>query len=113
MEADVTTLDGYTEQAGFARLDFVKADIEGAELLLLKGGRQTLQRFKPTLLLEIQAHSTRLFGHEPAAVFNFLQDLGYSARYLAQDGTLVPVDMNRFDSLPDYNFVFVHPGPIV
>lgn len=113
LEADVTTLDSYTEQAGFARLDFLKADIEGAELLLLKGGRQTLQRFKPTLLLEIQAHSTRLFGHEPAAVFNFLEDLGYSASYLDQDGTLVPVDMNRFDSLPDYNFVFVHPGSIV
>ncbi len=112
LKADVTTLDSYAEQTGFVRLDFLKADIEGAELLLLKGGRQTLQRFKPTLLLEIQAHSTRLFGHEPAAMFSFLEDLGYSAKYLAQDGTLVPVDMNRFDSLPDYNFVFVHPGPV-
>lgn len=113
LEADVTTLDSYTQQAGFARLDFLKADIEGAELLLLKGGRQTLQRFKPTLLLEIQAHSTRLFGHEPVAVFNFLKDLGYKAKYLKQDGALVPVEMDRLDSLPDYNFLFVHPGPIV
>jgi len=109
LEADVTTLDSYTGQAGFARLDFLKADIEGAELLLLKGGRQTLQRFKPTLLLEIQAHSTRLFGHEPTAVFKFLKDLGYRANYLSQDGTLVPVEMDRLDSLPDYNFVFAHP----
>jgi FkbM family methyltransferase len=113
LEADVTTLDNYVERAGFARLDFLKADIEGAELLLLKGGRQTLQRFKPTLLLEIQAHSTQLFGHEPATVFDFLKDLGYMANYIAQDGRLVPLEMDRFDPLPDYNFVFVHPEPIV
>lgn len=113
LEADVMTLDSYTQQAGLARLDFLKADIEGAELLLLKGGRQTLQRFKPTLLLEIQAHSTRLFGHEPAVVFTFLKELGYSANYLAENGTLVSVEMDRLDSLPDYNFVFVHSGPIV
>ena len=113
LEADVTTLDNYAERAGFARLDFLKADIEGAELLLLKGGHQTLQRFKPTLLLEIQAHSTQLFGHEPAAVFDFLKDLGYMANYIAQDGRLVPLEMDRFDPLPDYNFVFVHPEPIV
>jgi len=112
LETDVTTLDSYTEQAGLIRLDFLKADIEGAELRLLKGGHKTLQRFKPTLLLEIQAHSTRLFGHEPTEVFNFLEDLGYSANYLAQDGTLTPVDMGRFDFLPDYNFVFVHSSPI-
>ena len=105
-------LDSYAEQIGFGRLDFLKADIEGAELLLLKGGRQTLQRFKPTLLLEIQSCSARLFGHEPAAMFDFLENLGYRAWYLTQDGTLVPVDINRFDSLPDYNFVFVHAGPV-
>lgn len=110
LEADVITLDGYAQQAGLVQLDFLKADIEGAELLLLKGGRQTLQRFRPTLLLEIQASSTRLFGHEPEVVFNFLRTLGYSANYLDQDGTLVQVEMDQFNSLPDYNFVFVYTG---
>jgi FkbM family methyltransferase len=112
LETDVTTLDAYAQQAGLTRLDFLKADIEGGELLFLKGGRQTLERFKPTLLLEIQAHSTHLFGYEPEAVFNFLEELGYRASYLAQDGTLVPVGRNQSNSLPDHNFVFSPLGTV-
>ena len=106
LESDVTTLDAYAEWARFTRLDFLKADIEGGELLFLEGGRKTLQQFKPILLLEIQAHSTRLFGHEPAVIFSFLQDLGYRGSYIAEDGSLVPIEMSRLNVLPDHNFVF-------
>jgi FkbM family methyltransferase len=108
MEAEVTTLDDFVERSAIARLDFLKADIEGAELLLLKGGIRTLERFKPTLMLEVQAHSTRLFGYLPEALFTMLRNLGYRAHYVDSGGTLATVGESEMSSLPDYNFVFVH-----
>ncbi|MEX0958151.1 MAG: FkbM family methyltransferase [Burkholderiales bacterium] len=110
IEAQVTTLDEYVSRMGIQRLDLLKADIEGAELLLLKGGMATLRKFKPTLLLEIQAHSTRLFGYEPNAVFSLLSELGYRAGYVQEDGSLTAFDHKDVIRLPDYNFVFTHPG---
>ena len=34
---------------GLERVDFIKADIEGAERLMLKGAQETLRRFAPKL----------------------------------------------------------------
>lgn len=106
IDAQATTLDAYVTAAGLMRLDFVKADIEGAELQLLKGGIGTLRKFRPVLMLEIQAHSTRLFGYEPAAVFALLAELGYAAHIVAPDGALAPYHGGGAAPLPDYNFIF-------
>jgi FkbM family methyltransferase len=45
------TLDGTCARLGVQRVDYVKADIEGAERYALKGGRQTLQASKPKMAL--------------------------------------------------------------
>jgi len=112
IEVQVSTLDDFARESSLARLDFIKADIEGAELLLLQGGAETLRRFKPTLMLEVQAHSTRLFGYEPKELFRFMQELGYGIFWVGTDGTLVRCDasISTGSPLPDYNFIFVHQG---
>jgi hypothetical protein len=33
-------------------LDFIKMDIQGAESLLIKGGRKTIDKYSPTILFE-------------------------------------------------------------
>lgn len=109
LDATVSTLDDYVARNNLERLDFIKADIEGAELLLLNGGLTTLKRFKPCLMLEIQAHSTGLFGYAPAAVFTLLGGLGYRAYYVGKDAGLVPYQPSNAAVLPDYNFIFRHP----
>jgi FkbM family methyltransferase len=110
LEADVTTLDAYTAAAGITRLDFLKADVEGAELLLLKGGIDTLRKFKPVLMLEVQARSTLLFGYEPRALFSLLAELGYEAFTVSPDAVLVPYRGSGAAPMPDYNFVFQSAG---
>lgn len=49
----MTTLDTYVEQAGIERVDFIKMDIEGAELGALQGAASTLARFKPRLAISL------------------------------------------------------------
>lgn len=104
IKVEVDTLDQYAASNGLQRLDFIKADIEGAEFLMLKGAEQTLSKYRPTLMLEVQGHSTRLFGYEPADLFAWLQKLGYRAYYVNQHHELVYCD--GLTELPDYNFVF-------
>lgn len=50
----VRTVDGLCRHLGFDRVDFVKADVEGAEAAVLSGARNTLRRHRPALLLEIE-----------------------------------------------------------
>lgn len=43
------TLDDFMKQQGLERVDFIKMDVEGAELSVLEGARRTLERFAPKL----------------------------------------------------------------
>jgi FkbM family methyltransferase len=46
-----STLDDWAEKENIKRIDFIKADIEGAERLMLKGAKNVLREFKPKLAL--------------------------------------------------------------
>jgi FkbM family methyltransferase len=45
------TLDDYVVRLNLDRVDFIKMDIEGAEVLALKGAAQTIAHFKPRLAI--------------------------------------------------------------
>lgn len=48
---DVTTIDRYVRQMGIPRVDFIKLDIEGAELGALKGATYVIQTWAPKLAI--------------------------------------------------------------
>ena len=49
--AEVITLDSYVREKNIQHVDFIKLDVEGAELELLQGSVMTIARFKPVLAL--------------------------------------------------------------
>jgi len=71
------TLDGFVEAEGITRVDGMKIDVEGAETRVLAGGRRTLERFKPTLVVEYNPPCLQRYGTEPEALLRQLRDLGY------------------------------------
>lgn len=79
----VKTLDGYA--AGIPRIDFIKCDVEGAELLVVKGGAKTLERLSPILFLEANPAWTKSFGYTPGDLVSRLRELGYDHFLLAGD----------------------------
>jgi len=75
---DVGTLDGWWEAAGRPVVDALKLDVEGAELLALRGGEALLRSVRPTLFLEIDPRNIAPYPYDVRDVFAFLAELGYS-----------------------------------
>jgi len=48
-ECEVTTLDQMVEAGIISQVDFIKMDIEGAEILAIKGVKNTIMKYKPKL----------------------------------------------------------------
>jgi FkbM family methyltransferase len=91
----LTTLDTIAAALDLERLDFVKADIEGWELALLRGGEETLRRFRPVLLIELLSQHLARAEHSVDDAFAFLTGLGYAAFDLGPGGELVPLAAPR------------------
>jgi len=81
----LTTIDAFAVEQGLARLDFIKADIEGWELRMLAGGARSIARFRPALLLEVQAAHLARASDTPAALWQFFSGLDYQAERVVAD----------------------------
>lgn len=57
----VTTLDAVLQDAKVAAVDFLKIDVEGFELEVLKGAEKSLATYKPIVLLEMNHWCLNIF----------------------------------------------------
>jgi FkbM family methyltransferase len=78
VEVEVETLDGLCRRTGMERLDFIKIDVEGAELQILQGGADAIAGFRPTLLVEIEARHTDRYQYAPDDIVSWLGQRGYT-----------------------------------
>jgi FkbM family methyltransferase len=78
--APVTTFDAWAAKTGLDRLDVVKVDIEGAEVLALRGMQTTLKQLRPRLLaIEIKDVVMQRGPGDEAALRALLAECGYEA----------------------------------
>jgi FkbM family methyltransferase len=75
----LTTMDAFVAERDLARLDFIKCDVEGWELHMLKGAGRTLTRFRPALFLEVVGSSLARAGATPGDIWAQLEPIGYRA----------------------------------
>lgn len=76
--ANVTTLDQALETSKIADPDFLKADTQGTELFILKGGRQAI---KDSIFgIEVEVEFSELYENQPlfSEVDRFLTGIGFS-----------------------------------
>jgi FkbM family methyltransferase len=78
VEVTATTLDLYCEQSGLHKLDFLKVDVEGAEMLVFRGGERLLgSPDAPAILFEVNEETAASFGCSCAEVKSLLRTFGY------------------------------------
>lgn len=105
VECNVKTLDSYTAETG-VRVDFIKCDVEGAELLVFQGGKETIARDKPIVFSEILRKWSAKFNYDPNEIFQLFHSLGYRA-FSVSGGWLKPFE-TMTEATVETNFFFLH-----
>jgi FkbM family methyltransferase len=77
------------------RVGFIKIDVEGFELDVLRGAAVLLANHRPNLMVETEFRH----GADVRAVFALLAGSGYAGFVLGKDGELEPIDADRLASL--------------
>lgn len=58
------------------KIDFIKIDVEGAELLVLQGGRSLIERCKPLVVFEHGLGAADIYGYGPEEIFEYFSPIG-------------------------------------
>lgn len=97
VEVEVITLDQLLEQQGIDRADFVKLDVEGAELAAWRGAKQALdQRRLAVVMIEFTEPNLQRAGTSSEALFKAILDSGYApCRFDPDSGQLVPTQFTE------------------
>ena len=76
---ETTTLDRYCQERSLEPVDFVKIDVEGAELLVLRGSDRVLStKVPPAILFEVNEETAARLAVSTRDVKRFLTNRGYS-----------------------------------
>jgi FkbM family methyltransferase len=75
IRVELSTLDAVCRD--LTRLDFIKLDLEGAEMDALRGGRRTLERLRPVVAIEQDQFSPQYFGYTWDNLFDYFASLRY------------------------------------
>lgn len=81
IDVDVRRLDDAIDPQ--ERIDFLKVDVEGAELAVFRGGASLIDRWRPTIVFEFGTGSSEYYGCGPDSMFAFFERLGYGLWRLA------------------------------
>lgn len=71
-DISVVTLDSEVTHA-----DFIKMDVEGMELEVLRGGTELIKRARPVVLFEVNLSQLRAHGASPRVLEKFFTSRGY------------------------------------
>jgi FkbM family methyltransferase len=100
----IKRLDDWLDSRGLVKVDFIKLDVEGAELSVLQGSERLLGRHpRPVVLVEVQDIRTQPWGYRANEIIQYLCRRGYKWFRLLNDGLLEELDLapEEFDG----NFV--------
>src|SRR3981189_832278 len=101
VRVQIRRLDDIVLQYGLTKVDFLKLDVEGAELDTLKGATKLLNSsIRPVVLAEVYDIRTKPWGYQAREIVQFLFPLNYQWFALNANGTLAKIspDLCSYDA---------------
>jgi FkbM family methyltransferase len=102
------TIDDLAAEAGARSVSLVKIDVQGAEILVLKGANRTLKQMRPALFVEVDDRNLADFGSSAEALVAHLEQARYEMHELASDGPPRKLSRDRlFANLQTHSYIDV------
>jgi len=105
ISCNVKKLDDFTKEKN-VRVDFIKCDVEGAELFVFEGGINSIREFKPIIFAEMLRKWAKKMGYHPNDIICLLKNNGYNCFYLKENKLVEILEMT--ESTVATNFFFLH-----
>lgn len=104
------TFDYFLKITNTATPDFIKIDVEGAELLLLKGATEFFEKgSRPLIFMEVFAPWEKAFNYQPYDLFSFLMKYQYCFYFVCPEGLVefFPTKQQQFpkEYINGYNII--------
>ena len=104
IQVPMTKLDSYFYSNNLRSFDLLKIDVEGAELMVIEGGLNSVKMYKPVIFAELLRKWSAQFGYSPNDVIKILIPLGYRC-FGVSEGLPEISDINQ--ETKETNFLFV------
>lgn len=106
-ECEIKRLDDFILSiAPLEKLDFIKCDVEGAELRVFKGAMETIIKYKPIVFSEMLRKWSKKFGYHPNDIINLFKSIDYECYVTDKD------KINKFgyvdEETIETNYLFFH-----
>ena len=110
-EVRTITLDTYVKKQGINDVHLIKMDIEGAELLALRGADELLSKNNsPAIVLELADLNTSGFGYEACEILDYLKNMGYHLYPLDRKGHIHSQTKLTTGFIESQNIVAIKPA---
>ena len=73
VQVPARTIDSYK----FDDVDAIKIDVEGSELFVIEGAKDTIDRCRPAVQVEIVPKQCKVYGYDPQALYDFFAQRDY------------------------------------
>lgn len=102
----VKKLDDFIDENNVIKLDFIKCDVEGAELLVYQGGMRHIEKYQPIIFTEMLRKWSKKFNYHPNQIIDLLSALGYRCFTTKNKGLAEFYNMD--ENTVETNFFFLH-----
>lgn len=109
VEVEGVTLDQFRSQRQIKAVRFIKIDVEGFELPVLRGAARLIEECRPLLWCELWSAYTQRYGYSTMDLFAFLTERNYRAFLIEEGAGLVETDAANY---PDQRDILAVPAEV-
>lgn len=105
------TIDAFCATLPERRIRLLKCDVEGAELMVLRGAASTIDRWRPLVFCELYEEYCAQYGHRARDVFDFFETRRYRP-YRFTASAFERFDPGQYSGSGDVLFVPIEADPV-